>query len=531
MYIRRLLWSRPFGTSAASKRGASTKTHKFRNASLVFAGSAAVLYASSGTVRDDVDFAAHVVQRGSTVAVALSKCVYYYRRTLYKSYGSEDERVEALKKCHKRCALITRDALERNAGIFIKLGQHISALSYIFPEEWTRTMVPLQDQCPVSSFESVKELVQSDLGQSVYSIFSEFDEKPMGTASLAQVHHAKLRDGSEVAVKIQHPSLQRYVPLDVRLTETVFKMVDYFFPEFPLQWLSDEMRRSVFVELDFTSEARNAKATAAYFKQFYNETALRIPTVYWAKPRIICMEFVTGIRPDNREELVKAGIDVKKLSLCFAHLFNNMIFTPGVGLHCDPHAGNIAIRPTTQNKQGFEVVLYDHGLYRYVDTHIREAYAHFWMSVMDGNCDKMKQYAHDFAGIEDQEFNIFAAAITGRDFDSSTNGSVTRRRRSKEEIENMQRALREDSGLASQIMQMLHHMPPVVLLILKTNDLVRYLDEALGTPLGVTKQFVVMGRYCARTIFLEQRKQGWKVAAWLRYWWTNLKLSVILVFV
>lgn len=489
-----------------------------------------MLYASSETVRDDVNFASHVVQRGSTVAFALSRCLYHYRRTLNASYITDEERTEALKKCHKRCALITREALERNAGIFIKLGQHISALSYIFPEEWTQTMIPLQDECPVSPIESVHKLVHSDLGQSLFSIFSEFDENPMGTASLAQVHHARLRDGTEVAVKVQHPSLQRYVPLDVRLTETVFKMVDYFFPEFPLQWLSDEVRRSIFVELDFTSEARNAKATATYFQQFYDETALRIPRVHWAKPRIICMEFLTGIRPDKREDLVNAGIDVKKLSLCFAHLFNNMIFTPEVGLHCDPHAGNIAIRPTAKNRQGFEIVLYDHGLYRYVDTEIREAYAHFWMSLMDGCNNKMKQYAHDFAGINDQEFRIFSAAITGRDFDSSLDGSVTRKKRSPEEIKKMQRALQEGTGLASQIMQMLRHMPPVVLLILKTNDLVRYLDEALGSPLGVTRQFVVMGRYCARTIFMEERKQGSKLTAWLRFWWTNLKLSVIQLF-
>lgn len=489
-------------------------------------------------LRDDFDFAIHAVQRSSTVALALSRCVIAYRSTLKQEYPSEDDYNKALSDCHLKCALITRNALERNAGIFIKLGQHISALTYIFPEEWTKTMVPLQDQCPVSSLESIEEMFRHDMqGKDLHDVFSEFSPEPMGTASLAQVHKATLRDsGQEVAVKVQHPSLKRYVPLDVLLTERVFNLITYFFPQYPLNWLSDEMRRSIFVELDFTTEAKNAARTAEYFSSFEKETRLKVPKVFWAKPRVLCMEFVSGIRPDHVDELRAAGVDLKALSSCFAHLFNNMIFTPMVGLHCDPHAGNIAIRPLNkdESKHGkvgtdFEVVLYDHGLYRYVDTPTRVAYAHFWVALMENNPQDMHKYAKQFAHISDEDFKVFAAAITGRDFSSSTDGSVLTKPRSQEEISNMQRAMQQDEGLASQVMNMLRNMPPVVLLILKTNDLVRYLDEVLGSPLGMKQQFAVMASYCARTILGQEKRGGlWqKISAYFHYFVTMVKLDLL----
>jgi len=514
--------------SAANLRSFSTgrpNTRRRYVAGGLVAGTA-LLYAVSPAFREDVDFTLHAGQRSATVALALGKCVWFYRRALSAHYDNKEDREEAIRECHKRCALITRSALERNAGVFIKLGQHISALTYILPDEWTQTMIPLQDQCPVSSFESVKELVSNDTGKTLSEIFSDFEKEPMGTASLAQVHRATLTNGQEVAVKVQHPELKKFVPLDIRLTSAVFKMVDFFFPQYPLLWLSDEMRTSLAVELDFEQEAHNAELTAAYFKKFYNETALRIPKVYWAQKRLLCMEFLRGIRPDHREELEAAKINLRDVSLCFSNIFNNMIFTPHVGLHCDPHAGNIAIRPCNTNKHGFEVILYDHGLYRYVETDLRVAYARFWLSLMDRDVEGMRIHAKEFAHIDDDDFKVFAAAITGRDFDNSVDGSVFSKPRTKAEIQHMQSAVQSDSALTSQIMQMLHKMPRVVLLILKTNDLVRYLDEKLGSPLGVTREFIIMAKYCSLTIFSEERKTS-IFKAWFHYIWTQIRLITI----
>lgn len=97
-------------------------------------------------------------------------------------------------------------AMEKNGSIFIKLGQHLSSLNYLLPSEWCDTFIPLQDRCPVSSFESIKQMVESETGMPFEDIFSEFEQIPLGAASLAQVHRAVDKaSGKKIAVKCQHP--------------------------------------------------------------------------------------------------------------------------------------------------------------------------------------------------------------------------------------------------------------------------------------------------------------------------------------
>jgi aarF domain-containing kinase len=158
--------------------------------------------------------------------------------------------------------------------------------------------------------------------------------------------------------------------------------------------------------------------------------------------------------------------------------------------------------------------LYDHGLYRYVPTETRRSYAHFWLALIDGNDEDMRFWAHEFAGINSANFNLFAAAITGRDFENATKNVVSKRE--KGEIEKMSSAISE-SGLISEIMVLLHSLPRIVLLILKTNDLTRLLDEKLDSPLGVERTFLIMATYCARTVYYERREL---IARWYDNTWT-----------
>lgn len=446
-------------------------------------------------------------ERMLVVSAACTKCFKKYYSTLKGSYADDNEYNQALSKCHSESAEIARKAMEKNAGVYIKLGQHLAALTYILPQEWTEAMIPLQDKCPRSSIESIREMFEADSGESLEEAFSSFDPEPLGTASLAQVHIATLATtGQQVAVKVQHPSLAEFVPLDVLMTRIVFNLIDYCFPQYPLTWLSDELESSIFVELDFTQEAKNAIRTQQYFKSFYNKTALRIPTVLWAKPRILVMEYVRGCRIDDAEFFKKHNIDPAQVSGCLAHTFNNMIFTPGVGLHCDPHPGNLSIIPVDKktHPHNFEIVLYDHGLYREVPLETRRSYARFWLALLDNNEPAMREAAQEFANITDSQFRLFAAAITGRDFDHAL-GDITSSR-TDAEVSNMATTIATD-GLMSDIMMLLHSMPRIVLLILKTNDLTRYLDQLLASPLGPRRTFLIMATYCAQTVYWETKEK------------------------
>lgn len=197
--------------------------------------------------------------------------------TLNKETSNPEERDELIRACHKRCAERTLRVLEKNGSIFIKLGQHLSSMGYLLPIEWTTTFIPLQDKCPVSSIESIEQMFVQDTGQTIDELFSYFDPEPTGAASLAQVHVATLKGtGQKVAVKVQHPALAEWVPLDLALTRFTFSMLKRFFPEYDLEWLSREMDLSLPVELDFRMEAQNATIASDYFKK-HSDVPLVIP--------------------------------------------------------------------------------------------------------------------------------------------------------------------------------------------------------------------------------------------------------------
>ncbi|SCV04896.1 LANO_0G13806g1_1 [Lachancea nothofagi CBS 11611] len=475
---------------------------------LLVAGASATAYAlTDDTTQNLLKHIGLTSKRVGVAAQATVRCVYNYQRVLSGSYHSEDERHEALSQCHQLCANITLRALETNGGIFIKLGQHIAAMTYLLPAEWTETMIPLQDKCPQSTHAEIVALFKQDLKQNMDDIFTDFDPHPIGVASLAQVHIATLKStGQKVAVKIQHPALKEFVPIDVLLTQTVFNVVDSVFPEYPLGWLGDELQNSIYVELDFTKEARNARRTAEYFADYIPETALRIPKVVRAHKRVLIMEYLGGHRLDDLAYIDKNRISRAEVSSCLSHIFNNMIFTPNVGIHCDPHGGNLAIRHIERSRghHNFEIILYDHGLYRHPTTEMRRDYAKFWLALLDRDDANMKKYAMKFANIDEDQFPLFAAAITGRSIDAARSSDLMKPR-SDDEIKVMAKAITEGS-LLGDLMTILCRVPRIVLLILKTNDLTRHLDECLQSPLSVERTFLIMTQYCARTVYDETRQ-------------------------
>lgn len=340
-----------------------------------------------------------------------------------------------LKACHKKCAERTFEVLEQNGSIFIKLGQHLSSMNYLLPEEWTTTFVPLQDHCPVSSYDSIAAMVLKDTGSPLDEHFDHFVKTPIGAASLAQVHLATMKStGQKVAVKLQHPALEEWVPLDLFLTRTTFSIVKFFFPEYDLEWLSNEMESSLPRELDFALEGKNALRTKEYFSKMRG-SPLVVPDVIWGMRRILVMENISGHRTDDLSYLDSNGIDRDEVSAALAHIFNEMIFgdTP---LHCDPHGGNIAIRKNNDGRRSnFDIILYDHGLYRDIPKQLRRDYAKLWLAVIDADEIGMRKYAYDIAGITDDQFPLFASAITGRDYMNATKSVVsTRSDQEKEEI-------------------------------------------------------------------------------------------------
>ncbi|OQE21069.1 hypothetical protein PENSTE_c012G09192 [Penicillium steckii] len=496
---------------------------------LGLAGIGAVFYS------EELQHGYGAARRSGRVVGTLAVCINDYRVTLNKETSTPEERDELIRACHKRCAERTLKVLEKNGSIFIKLGQHLSSMGYLLPIEWTTTFIPLQDKCPVSSIESIEQMFIKDTGQSIDELFSSFEPEPTGAASLAQVHIATLKEtGQKVAVKVQHPALAEWVPLDLALTRFTFSMLKRFFPEYDLEWLSREMDLSLPVELDFRMEAQNATTASEYFKKHSN-VPLVIPDVMWSQRRILVMEFISGRRPDDLAFLDANNIDRDEVSAAFAHIFNEMIFGDDAPLHCDPHGGNIAIRLNPNSRHpNFEIILYDHGLYRNIDRDLRRNYAKLWLAVIDADVPRMREYAYKVAGVTDEQFPLFASAITGRDYSVLTKKNVASVRTADEKKE-ISGALGE--GMLQQLVVLLGQVPRIILLILKTNDLTRSLDENLHTRSGPMRTFLILARYATRTVFEEQmetiRASGGVflnffrfLSAWVSFLRVEVKLSV-----
>jgi aarF domain-containing kinase len=412
-------------------------------------------------------------------------------------------------------------------------------MGYLLPLEWTTTFIPLQDKCPVSSFESIQEMFIDDTGHRIEDDFETFAQEPIGAASLAQVHVATLKNTHQrVAVKVQHPALKEWVPLDLALTRLTFETLRRFFPDYDLSWLSDEMESSLPQELDFALEGQNAIAASNFFR-LNTKFPLIIPEVISASKRILVMDYITGGRPDNLDYLDSHHISRDEVSATLSRIFNAMIFTPGAPLHCDPHGGNIAIRhnPARRKPYNFDVILYDHGLYRTIPEKLRVDYAKLWLAVIDADEPGMRKYAYEVAGITDAQFPLFASAITGRDYRVLTRKEISTSARNSDEKEAISEALGE--GLLPQLVQMLGKVPRIILLILKTNDLTRSLDEGLQTRQGPVRTFLILAKYASRTVWEEQKlmirnRKDWymprNVMALFRAWAGFVRVEMKLYF-
>lgn len=379
-------------------------------------------------------------------------------------------------------------------------------MGYLLPTEWTTTFVPLQDKCPVSSYESIERMYFRDTGRELLDDFEEFSRLPLGAASLAQVHTAVLKESHQkVACKVQHPALEEWVPLDMALTRFTFRTLKRAFPEYDMEWLSEEMDFSLPQELDFVMEGQNARFARKYFSENTN-FPLIIPNVIWASKRFLVMDHVSGARLDNLEYLDAHSISRDEVSATLARIFNTMIFSSGAPLHCDPHGGNIAIKhnPARRYPYNFDLILYDHGLYRVPDDKVRRDYAKLWLAVIDADEQRMRKYAYEVAGITDEQFPLFASAITGRDYRVLMRHEIATSARDTHEKEAINEVFGED--LIEQLVKLLGDVPRIILLILKTNDLTRSLDEGLQTKSGPIRTFLILAKYASRTVWEEQKE-------------------------
>ncbi|KAI4568479.1 hypothetical protein MJT46_008277 [Ovis ammon polii x Ovis aries] len=377
-----------------------------------------------------------------------------------------------------------------NRGTFIKVGQHLGALDYLLPEEYTSTLKVLHSQAPQSSMKEVRQVIREDLGKEIHDLFLSFDDTPLGAASLAQVHKAVLRDGRTVAVKVQHPKVQAQSSKDILLMEVLVLAVKQLFPEFEFMWLVDEAKKNLPLELDFLNEGRNAEKVAQMLKHF---DFLKVPRIYWelSTKRVLLMEFVDGGQVNDRHYMERNKIDVNEISRHLGRMYSEMIFVNGF-VHCDPHPGNVLVRKQPDTGK-VEIVLLDHGLYQALTEEFRLDYCRLWQSLIWTDMQGVRKYGQRL-GAGDL-YPLFACMLTARSWDAVNRGIGQTPVTTTEDSEIRNHA----ANYLPQISQLLNRVPRQMLLIFKTNDLLRGIEAALGTRASASS-FLNMSRCCIKAL-------------------------------
>lgn len=237
-----------------------------------------------------------------------------------------------------------RKVLEDLGPSFVKLGQIMSTRPDLIPEDILVELKKLQDDVPPEPFEAIREQVERELGCALEEMFDSFEESPLASASIAQVHRAQLREGAEsvdVVVKVQRPQVQAVMARDVDLLYWLAKAIVRSMPESQLYRpvsLVEEFDRSVSAELDFSLEADNHERFTANFE--HNPHA-KFPKVYRraSAKRVLTLEYLEGHKVYAAE---RAGISGELVAKRALEIIVQQIFEDGF-FHADPHPGNIII--------------------------------------------------------------------------------------------------------------------------------------------------------------------------------------------
>ncbi len=250
-------------------------------------------------------------------------------------------------------------------GVLIKVGQFLSSRVDVLPREVTAELAGLQDEVPPEKFDDIRLVAEVELGMTLTECFASFEHNPLAAASLGQVYRARLFSVSptsadnpglvDVVVKIQRPNIETIIATDLAALRTVGRWLRRYRPiskRVNIPALLDEFTRTLYEEIDYLAEGRNAETFAANFK---GNPKVRVPHVVWTHTtrRVLTLEDVEAIKITDYEAITAAGIDRSEVAKRLLGTYLKQIFEDGF-FHADPHPGNLFVSPpsvTNDNRE------------------------------------------------------------------------------------------------------------------------------------------------------------------------------------
>lgn len=254
-----------------------------------------------------------------------------------------------LRREHPPRGVRIRRALEQLGPIFVKFGQILSTRRDLLPDDIALELARLQDRVQPFPGTQARALIEKAYGQPLTQVFARFDETPLASASIAQVHTARLPDGTDVVVKVVRPNIRRVIRRDVALLYYVAQLAERYWREGrrlrPVE-VVQEFETTILDELDLLREAANASQLR---RNFAGSKMLYVPEVYWPQCRreVMVMERISGTPVSNIAELRAQGIDLKQLAERGVEIFFTQVFRHNF-FHADMHPGNIFVAPDGQ---------------------------------------------------------------------------------------------------------------------------------------------------------------------------------------
>ncbi|KAK5063075.1 hypothetical protein LTR84_005151 [Exophiala bonariae] len=462
---------------------------------------------------------------------------------------------------HSRSATKLFHLLRTNGGLYLKIGQAIAMQSAILPPEFQKMFAKMFDDAPQNDWAQVRQVIMEDFGgrtpEEVFGISFEGDpeagvmeKKARASASVAQVHWARLKDGREVAIKIQKKEIAQQVGWDLWAFKVVTKIYTWWF-DLPLYSLVPYITERLELECDFQNEARNSRKMAEFVK---SEPRLRdrvyIPQVYddLTTRRVMTAEWIEGVRLWDKDAITRPwhggwrtgspgshgtpldrsntsttnlpppspssydselkpdrtywkgskgdgglGLNLKEVMTTMVDLFSAQMFLWG-WVHCDPHPGNIFIRRQPNGRS--ELVLIDHGLYIHMSSQFRQQYSLFWKSLMTFDNSTLKEVVAQW-GVTNPE--IFASATLMKPYEGG-DMSVSKRIQGISEAEKKKRHYEMQQAMRKGIKEILgdeDKWPRELIFIGRNMRIVQGNNQFLGSPVNRIK---ITGNWASRAL-------------------------------
>jgi predicted unusual protein kinase regulating ubiquinone biosynthesis (AarF/ABC1/UbiB family) len=287
------------------------------------------------------------------------------------------------KQRQKRAKWLVKNLLQLGPT-FIKIGQALSTRADLIPLEYIQELSQLQDQVPPFNSDEAIAVIETELGESVGDLFDSFEIEPLASASLGQVHRAKLYTGQEVVVKVQRPGLEKIFNLDFEVVHRLIRLLTRYFTSFKkynLEAIYEEFFGLLFQEIDYIHEGKNAERFKVNFRGY---AQIRVPKIYWkySTKKILTLEYLPGIKVDDRAALEANNINLDKIIQLGICSYLKQLLLDGF-FQSDPHPGNMAV------SQRGELIFYDFGTMAEVKTFAKDQMIQVFFAILKKDTDKV----------------------------------------------------------------------------------------------------------------------------------------------